>query len=121
MAPENPLHRQYEALRAFFVGQRASVAVARSFAYSPGAFRVLCHQFRHDLAKRAAFFQHPKHGPQHAPVRDRVRVRAVALRKRNLSVYEYPTGAGRRQAAHQHQRPLRAVARRGIRPPAPAA
>ena len=88
MAPETPLHRQYEALRAFFVEERSSVEIARSFAYSPGAFRVLCHQFRHDPAKRAAFFKHPKHGPQHAPVRDRVRDRAVALRKRNLSVYD---------------------------------
>jgi hypothetical protein len=49
---------------------------------------VLCHQFRHAPSKRAAFFQHPKHGPQHAPVRDRVRDLAVALRKRNLSVYD---------------------------------
>jgi hypothetical protein len=88
IAPENPLHRQYEALRAYFVEQRSSVVVARDFAYSPGAFRVLCHQFRHDPSKRAAFFQHPKHGPQHAPVRDRVRDLAVALRKRNLSVYD---------------------------------
>ena len=88
MTPENPLHRQYEALRAFFVEERSSVEVARDFAYSPGAFRVLCHQFRHAPAKRAAFFQHPKHGPQHAPVRDRVRDLAVALRKRNLSVYD---------------------------------
>jgi hypothetical protein len=88
IAPENPLHRQYEALRAYFVEQRSSVEVARDFAYTPGAFRVLCHQFRHDPAKRAAFFQHPKHGPQHAPVRDRVRETAVALRKRNLSVYD---------------------------------
>ena len=88
IAPENPLHRQYEALRAYFVEARSSVQVARDFAYSPGAFRVLCHQFRHDPSKRAAFFQPPKHGPQHAPVRDRVRDRAVALRKRNLSVYD---------------------------------
>jgi hypothetical protein len=88
IAPENPLHRQYEALRAYFVEARSSFQVARDFAYSPGAFRVLCHQFRHDPAKRAAFFQQPKHGPQHAPVRDRVRDRAVALRKRNLSVYD---------------------------------
>jgi len=88
IAPENPLHRQYEALRAYFVEERSSVQVARDFAYSPGAFRVLCHQFRHDPSKRAAFFQHPKHGPQHAPVRDRVRDLAVALRKRNLSVYD---------------------------------
>lgn len=88
LAPESPLHRQYEALRAFFLDEMSSAQAARCFSYSPGAFRVLCHQFRHDAAKRAAFFQIPKHGPQSAPARDRVRLQAVALRKKNLSIYD---------------------------------
>lgn len=88
MAPENPLHRQYEALRVFFVDGSPSHEVARRFGYTPGAFRVLCHEFRHDPEKRNCFFQHVKHGPLAAPVRDRVRVLAVAMRKRNLSVYD---------------------------------
>lgn len=88
LAPENPLHRQYEALRAYFVEHAPGPEVARRFAYSPGAFRVLAYQFRHDPAKRAGFFQSPKHGPQSPPVRDRVRTRAVALRKQNLSIYD---------------------------------
>lgn len=88
MAPEKPLHRQYEALRAFFVEGQPSHEVARRFGYSPGAFRVLCHEFRHVPGKRASFFQHAKHGPQRAPVRDRVRDLAVAMRKKNLSVYD---------------------------------
>lgn len=87
-SPQHPLQRQYEALRAYFLEQLPSVEVARSFGYSPGAFRVLCHQLRHDAAKRAAFFRQPSHGPQSAPVRDRVRERVIALRKRNLSVYD---------------------------------
>jgi len=88
LAPEKPLHRQYEALRAFFVEGQSSHEVARRFDYSPGAFRVLCHEFRHVPEKRASFFQHVKHGPQRAPVRDRVRDLAVAMRKKNLSVYD---------------------------------
>ena len=88
LAPEKPLHRQYEALRAFFVEGQPSHEVARRFGYSPGAFRVLCHEFRHVPEKRASFFQHVKHGPQIAPVRDRVRDLAVAMRKKNLSVYD---------------------------------
>jgi hypothetical protein len=88
LAPEIALHRQYEALRAYFVEQLPGPEVARRFAYSPGAFRVLCYQFRHDPAKRAGFFQTPKHGPQSAPVRDRVRSLAVAMRKKNLSIYD---------------------------------
>lgn len=87
LSPEGPLHRQYEALRAYFVEQLPSAEAARRFSYSPGAFRVLCHQFRHDPDKRAAFFRAlPR--VHSAPVRDPVRELVVALRKRNLSVYD---------------------------------
>jgi len=98
LSPEEPLQRQYEALRAFFADQQGSADVADRFGYSPGSFRVLCHQFRHDDAKRAGFFRQPQHGPHSAPARDRVRERAVALRKRNLSVYDI-----QRELAHTGQ------------------
>ena len=88
LGPETVPHRQYEALRAYFVQELPGPEVARRFGYTPGAFRVLCHQFRHDPAKRASFFQTPRRGPKDAPTRDRVRDRAVALRKQNLSVYD---------------------------------
>ena len=88
LAPQFPLQRQYEALRAFFVDEEPSADVARRFGYSVGAFRVLCHQFRHNPEKRASFFRQPQRGPQSAPLRDRVRDLAVAMRKRNLSVYD---------------------------------
>ena len=88
LAPETPLQRQYEALRAYFVEQRPSHEVARSFGYTPGSFRVLCHQFRHDPAKRAAFFPATGQGSHATPARDRVRDLVVAMRKRNLSVYD---------------------------------
>ena len=87
-APDSPPQRQYEALRAYFVDQLPSTEVAQRFGYSPGSFRVLCHQFRHDADKRNAFFATPRPGPHHAPVRDLVRERAVALRKQYLSVYD---------------------------------
>ena len=88
LGPEKTLHRQYEALRACFVDGIASREVAQRFGYSPGFLRVLCHRFRHDPAKRNGFFQNVKHGPQRAPSRDRVRDLAVAMRKKNLSVYD---------------------------------
>src|SRR5579863_275355 len=88
LAPQFPLQRQYEALRAFLVDDEPSADVARRFGYSPGAFRVLCYQFRHDPQKRASFFRQPLRGPQSSPARDRVRDLAVAMRKRNLSVYD---------------------------------
>jgi hypothetical protein len=88
LSPQFPLQRQYEALRAYLVDEEPSGDVARRFGYSPGFFRVLCYQFRHDPQKRASFFRQPQRGPQSSPARDRVRDLAVAMRKRNLSVYD---------------------------------
>ena len=88
LEPCKPLHRQYEAFRAYFVEGRPSAEVAQAFGYSPGAFRVLCHQFRRERHKKERFFREVRRGPQSAPARDRVRELAVAMRKRDLSVYD---------------------------------
>ena len=94
---EMPLHRQYEALRAYFVDGLPSAEAARKFGYSPGAFRVLCHQFRHRKMQEERFFCQVPHGPRSAPVRDRVRDLVVAMRKKNLSVYDI-----QRELASEH-------------------
>jgi len=88
LQPDKPLQRQYEALRAYFVEGLPSHEVAARFGYSPGAFRVLCHQFRHDPERDERFFRAVRRGPQTAPARDRVRELVVTLRKGNLSVYD---------------------------------
>jgi hypothetical protein len=88
LEPANTLHRQYEALRAYFVDGLPSAEAARRFGYTPGAFRVLCHQFRHGQNWQARFFKEVHHGPQSAPARDPVRELVVAMRKKNLSVYD---------------------------------
>lgn len=59
--------------------------VGRRFSYSPGSLRVLCHQFRHDPAFRERFFPDPPRGPSKG---SRLRDLVVALRKKNLSVYD---------------------------------
>ena len=46
LQPATSTHRQYEALRAYFVEGLPSAEAARRFGYSAGSFRVLCHQFR---------------------------------------------------------------------------
>src|SRR5207302_1002426 len=46
LEPSNSTHRQYEALRAFFVDGLPSAEAAARFGYTPGSFRVLVHQFR---------------------------------------------------------------------------
>src|SRR6266853_1461659 len=87
-APDATRQRQYEALRAYFLDHDPAADVAARFGYSTAAFRSLVHQFRHDPARRAGFFQTARPGPQQAPARDRVRALVVAMRKRNLSVYD---------------------------------
>src|SRR4030066_780093 len=84
--PSNTAHRQYEALRAYFVDDPPSVEVACRFGYSPGSFRVLVHQFRQNPDR--PFFLPPQKGPQASPKTDRLRDKVVALRKQNLSIYD---------------------------------
>src|SRR5271165_1080072 len=86
LVPKNPLHRQYEALRAFFVEGLASARAAQCFGYTPGSFRILCHQFRQNPDWE--FFLPSRHAPRPHPRRDRVREQIVALRKKNLSIYD---------------------------------
>ena len=102
LEPANSTHRQYEALRAFFVDHLPSAEVARRFGYTPGSFRVLVHQFRRD--PRRPFFLTPAKGPQSAPRIDPLRQTIIALRKQNLSIYDIS-----RNLAHQGH-PLSPVA-----------
>lgn len=86
LKPSNPTHRQYEALRAFFVDQLSAQEAAKRFGYSYGSFRVLCHEFRQN--PRRTFFQSTPKGPRSAPKKDAVRERVIALRKQNYSIYD---------------------------------
>uniref|UniRef100_UPI0025C54DFE hypothetical protein n=1 Tax=Desulfonatronospira sp. TaxID=1962951 RepID=UPI0025C54DFE len=86
LEPKNSTHRQYEALRAYFVDKLSSEEAARKFGYSPGSFRVLCHQFRQNPDRQ--FFCPPSKGPHAPKKKDKVRDKIVALRKKNLSIYD---------------------------------
>jgi transposase len=86
LEPTDAKHRQYEALRAYFLEDRPSQEVARTFGYSVGAFRVLCHHFRR--AAQPEFFRAPRRGPQRQPKKSAAREAIIALRKQNQSVYE---------------------------------
>jgi hypothetical protein len=94
LEPANSTHRQYEALRAFFVEGLSSGEAARRFGYTTGSFRVLVHQFRQN--PRRDFFLTSAKGPQVAPKADPLRDQVIALRKQNLSIYDIS-----RNLAHQ--------------------
>ncbi len=97
LEPRTPRQRAYEALRAYFVEGRASQAVARAFGYSPGAFRVMCHQFRRD--PEPAFFVTAPRGPRTQHKKSAARELVIALRKRNYSIYEISEVLKERQVA----------------------
>ena len=86
LTPRNSAHRQYEALRAYFVERVPSAEAARRFGYTPGSFRVLCHEFRLNPARE--FFLASQKGPRSAPKSDPLRERIITLRKQNLSIYD---------------------------------
>jgi transposase len=86
LEPSNSTHRQYEALRAYFVEGLSNKEAARKFGYTEGSFRVLVHAFRQDPHRQ--FFLPPSKGPHKAPKKDKVREEVIGLRKQNLSIYE---------------------------------
>ncbi len=86
LEPQHSRHRQYEALRAYFVEGQPSGVAARQFGYTPGSFRVLCHKFRQGAL--GAFFRDLPRGPQVQAKKDPARPLIVALRKQNLSIYD---------------------------------
>lgn len=86
LQPSNSTHRQYEALRAYFVEGLTNREAAQRFGYTEGSFRILAHQFRQNPHR--SFFLPPSRGPQKAPKKDKVREQVIALRKQNLSIYD---------------------------------
>ena len=93
--PKNATHRQYEALRAYFVEGQPSAVAAKRFGYTPGSFRVLCHTFRQDPARE--FFLSP-YQRSRVPAEARTdpeRQDIIALRKQNLSIYDISTALAR--------------------------
>ena len=86
LEPSNSTHRQYEALRAYFVEGLSSAQAATRFGYTPGSFRVLVHQFRQQ--PRREFFLPPAREGRPPGKQQRLRQQVVTLRKQNLSVHD---------------------------------
>ena len=74
--PATARQRQYEALRAYFLEEVPSAEAARSFDYSAGAFRVLCHAFRH--GQLPDFFVTGHAGRREQPRKSRAHEQIVA-------------------------------------------
>jgi len=84
LTPQNSNHRQYEALRAYFVEQLPASEVAERFGYTVGSLHQLVHQFRQN-PQRQFFAEPPRRGVKSDDV---VRRQIIQLRKQNLSIYD---------------------------------
>lgn len=84
--PATASHRQYEALRAYFIEGLPSAEAARRFGYTPAAFRMLCYDFRR--GHLPDFFTTKRTGPQLQPKKSQLRDAVVDMRKRNYSIYD---------------------------------
>ena len=84
LTPQNSNHRQYEALRAYFVERLPASEVAKRFGYTVGSVHQLVHGFRQDPHRQ--FFAEANR-PGVKPD-DAVRQQIVQLRKQNLSIYD---------------------------------
>jgi hypothetical protein len=84
LAPQNATHRQYEALRAYFVDRVAGPTVAQRFGYTLGSLHQLVYEFR--CQPDRPFFLDPQRLAVKAV--ETVRQRIIQLRKQNQSVYD---------------------------------
>jgi hypothetical protein len=84
LTPKNSTHRQYEALRAYFVDRLPAADVAARFAYTVGSLHQLAHQLRQDPA-RQFFAEPPRPG---AKACEAVQQQIVQLRKQNQSIHD---------------------------------
>jgi transposase len=83
--PEEATHRQYEALRAFFVEGASAAEVAGRFGYRVPSVSALVRDFR-KAPDVGAFFARRR--PGRPALDDAVREEVIRLRKRNASVYD---------------------------------
>jgi hypothetical protein len=85
LAPVEPFHRRYEAMRAYFVDGLPASEVGERFGYSPATVHQLAAELR---VGRSGFFRSSKPGPRGPRKAATVRDRVLVLRSRNLSVTE---------------------------------
>lgn len=90
ISPTHPLHKQYEALRSFFIEKYSAEKVARQFNYKKSTVYSLIRDFKNQLKEGEItpehFFHPPKPGRKPSKNRDQIRDQITLLRKKYLSV-----------------------------------
>lgn len=88
-SPRLPSHRQYEALRTFYLDRIPAQEVARRFGYTLSAFYSLTRDFARDARMERFFTQRQPRPWSRTPGKmARLRERIIGLRKRYWSIYD---------------------------------
>jgi len=88
-APQSIMHKQYEALRAFFVENKSAQEVANQFGYTKTTIYSLVRDLKIRLQTSGSveyFFNQPARGRPVAQDHDELRSLVILLRKKYLSV-----------------------------------
>src|SRR5262245_54269826 len=89
-APTHSLHRQYEALRAFFIEKRTAEEVAKQFNYKKSTVYSLARDFGNQVKNNTItpthFFHEIKPGRKPTKHHNQIRDLIILLRKKYLSV-----------------------------------
>jgi len=83
--PAQTRHKQYEALRAYYLESLSQKEAAKRFNYSLSTFQSMVCNFQNG---KIIFFQTTKRGPKERQTSKSVSKRIIELRKKNLSAYE---------------------------------
>ncbi len=83
--PRQTRHKQYEALRTYYLESLSQKEAAKRFDYSLSTFQSLVCDFQNG---RITFFQTAKRGPKERQTSMSVSHRIIELRKKNLSTHE---------------------------------
>ena len=89
--PNTPRHKQYEALRAFYVDKHPAKDVAAKFGYTLSTFYSLTKEFRATLIQEhpeAHYFIHPQLGVKPKFEGTQTEQLIIELRKKSLSVID---------------------------------
>lgn len=89
--PKTPTHRQYEALRALFAGNKSIKEVSKQFGYTISSLYSLIHDFKKVFKKGLAseyFFTTRKKGRKLKDISEEIKNIIIDLRKKYLSVQE---------------------------------
>lgn len=89
LSPSSSTHKQYEALRAFFIEKTSAEVVAQKFGYSKATIYSMIRDFKARIRleqEQDYFFKQHTAGRKIAPDQDELRTFIILLRKKYLSI-----------------------------------